>query len=106
MIGNGDLATGAQPIRVATFDKKLTKLPIKFRHVSGMFSVSYNDLTTLEGCPEFVGISFSCSHNKLTSLKYSPKIVEGPYICNDNSKQFTQKEVLAVTRVEEDDVYV
>lgn len=61
-------------------------LPIKFKKVSGDFSISYCGLNTLEGCPEFVGGYFDCSFNYLTSLDFSPKVVERYFDCRSNSK--------------------
>lgn len=85
--------------------KKLTKLPLKFRNVSGDFNCSdnqltsleggpqsvsgnfycsYNQLTSLEGCPQSVGGDFSCSRNQLTSLEGCPKSVGGIFNCDHN----------------------
>jgi len=58
-------------------NKDLTKLPIKFRNVSGYFFCSSNKLTSLEGCPETVVGGFYCSDNNLTSLEGGPKTVGG-----------------------------
>jgi hypothetical protein len=55
----------------------MKKLPVKFRKVSGNFSCSSNKLTTLEGCPKYVGGYFSCSSNNLTTLEGCPKYVGG-----------------------------
>jgi len=38
----------------------MEKLPIKFGNVSGNFDCGYNKLTTLEGCPSYVGGYFWC----------------------------------------------
>jgi hypothetical protein len=38
----------------------MEKLPVKFGKVSGCFSCFGNKLTTLEGCPNYVGGYFSC----------------------------------------------
>ena len=43
-----------------------------------------NVLTTLEGCPEKVGVNFNCSRNKLTDLKGSPKSIGGWFECRYN----------------------
>jgi hypothetical protein len=56
---------------------KMKKLPVKFGKVSGYFWCAANKLTTLEGCPNYVGGSFYCSKNNLTSLEYCPKYVGG-----------------------------
>jgi Leucine-rich repeat (LRR) protein len=63
---------------------KLTKLPLKFRNVSGDFYCSNNRLTTLEGCPQTVGGDFSCSSNQLTTLEGGPKSVGGYFSCYNN----------------------
>jgi hypothetical protein len=64
--------------------KNLTKLPVKFKEVSGYFDCSHNKLTTLEGAPEHVGVRFECSHNKLTTLEGAPEIVGESFYCNNN----------------------
>jgi hypothetical protein len=65
--------------------KGLTKLPVKFKEVSGDFWCDFNSLTSLEGCPERVGGSFTCSNNNLTSLEGCPKYVNGNFWCNINN---------------------
>jgi hypothetical protein len=62
----------------------LTKLPLKFRNVSGYFSCHYNELTSLEGCPSSVGGSFWCHYNKLNSLEGCPSSVGGSFWCHYN----------------------
>ena len=44
----------------------LTKIPYKFKEVSGHFDISGNCLTTFENCPEIAG-SFDCSNNPYLS---------------------------------------
>jgi hypothetical protein len=65
-------------------NKKLTKIPIKFRKVSGNFYCAYNELTSLEGSPKEVGGSFNCAYNQLTSLEGSPEKVKGYFDCSHN----------------------
>ena len=65
-------------------NRRLTKLPIKFRNVSGDFDLNNNELTSLDGCPETVGGYFSCNLNKLTSLEGSPKTVGYDFYCSGN----------------------
>jgi arginine decarboxylase-like protein len=48
--------------------RKLDKIPLRFRDVSGNFLCSDNNLTSLLGCPEWVGGNFHCYENNLTSL--------------------------------------
>ncbi len=62
--------------------KSFEQLPVKFNKVSGNFTVSDGLLTTLAGCPQFVGRNFNCSHSKITSLEGGPQVVDGIYNCN------------------------
>ena len=62
-----------------------TKLPCKFKKVTGSFYCYTNNLETLEGCPEWVGGTFNCGLNHLTSLVGGPEYVGGNYICSNNS---------------------
>ncbi|MEG7685949.1 hypothetical protein, partial [Listeria monocytogenes] len=55
---NGSIDVGDD---VLIYNKGLTKLPLKFNRVDGEFNCSYNQLTTLEGCPNYVGCNFFCS---------------------------------------------
>jgi hypothetical protein len=65
-------------------DVRLTKIPLKFRNVSGYFTCSDNKLTSLEFCPKSVGRDFGCSNNKLTSLKGCPTNVSDSFYCQNN----------------------
>jgi hypothetical protein len=69
---------------VNLFDRELTKLPLKFRNVSGNFWCHNNKLTSLEGSPLSVGGNFWCFDNKLTSLEGSPSSVGGYFYCYMN----------------------
>ena len=51
--------------------RKLNKILVKFRIVTGLFSCADNVLTSLENCPYRVGRDFYCINNKLTSLPLS-----------------------------------
>ena len=62
----------------------LTELPLRFNRVTGSFSCFDNKLTTLKGCPRWVGDWFSCGSNKLTSLEFSPEYVGNDFFCSDN----------------------
>jgi len=55
---------------------QLKEMPLKFNRVSGWFDCSDNQLTTLEGCPNYVGDSFDCSSNYLTTLEGCPKEIK------------------------------
>lgn len=65
--------------------RNLTKLPLKFRNVSGDFNCSSNKkLISLEGSPIFVGGNFNCTCCSLKSLQYGPTIVGDDYLCSHN----------------------
>ena len=53
---------------------------IKFGKAQYDFRVSFNPMTSLEGCPEIVSGYFSCSETKVTSLEGGPKETHG-YNC-------------------------
>jgi hypothetical protein len=62
----------------------IEKLPVKFGKVSGFFDCRMNNLTTLEGFPNYVGGYFNCYGNKLATLEYSPNYVGGRFTCVSN----------------------
>ena len=64
--------------------KALKEIPVQFNVVKGNFSCSYNQLTSLEGCPKEVQGDFSCYDNKLTSLEGCPQEVQGGFLCYYN----------------------
>jgi len=57
---------------------------IRFGVVSKDFYCSYNQLTSLEGAPQEVGVDFECNNNQLTSLEGAPREVRGSFICRNN----------------------
>jgi hypothetical protein len=63
---------------------KLDKIPLKFRKVSGNFNCSFNELSSLDGCPVSVGGYFYCISNKLNSLEFGPIEVGDNFICYNN----------------------
>jgi hypothetical protein len=63
----------------------MEKLPVKFGKVSGDFSCGNNNLTTLEGCPKYVGGDFLCGQNKLTTLEHCPNYVGERFGCSINN---------------------
>jgi hypothetical protein len=63
---------------VSIANGRLTKLPLKFNKVSGDFYCSYNELTSLEGCPKEVGYYFYCGGCK---------------------REFTKEEVISLCKV-------
>jgi hypothetical protein len=57
---------------------------VKFGVVGGDFSCDNNNLTTLEGAPQSVGVSFSCDDNHLTTLEGAPQTVGRGFFCKRN----------------------
>ena len=53
---------------VDLWDKKLKEIPLNFNKVTGNFSCSYNNLTSLEGCPKSIGGKFYCRNNPIESI--------------------------------------
>ena len=58
----------------------LTKIPINFTEVGGVFYCYDNQLTSLEGAPEKVGGDFNCEDNPLKSTKGKPAFIGGEFI--------------------------
>jgi hypothetical protein len=69
---------------VNLYNKGLTELPLTFNKVTGYFTCSCNQLTSLKGSPKWVGGNFYCNGNQLTSLEFSPDYVGGDFFCHDN----------------------
>jgi hypothetical protein len=65
-------------------NKYLTKIPFKFRNVSGSFWCNSNQLSSLKGAPNSVGGGFYCYNNQLTSLEGAPNSVGSHFYCSDN----------------------
>jgi hypothetical protein len=59
--------------------KGLTQIPVKFGRVSGDFSCSWNNLTTLKNCPDYVGEEFFIYSNNLTDYFKSIKEEDFPH---------------------------
>jgi len=81
---------------VNLMDMELEELPINFGIVNGTFDISCNKLTSLKGCPEYVGNHFFCNNNRLKSLEFAPKKVGNNFICSFNylkSLKFSPSEI-------------
>jgi hypothetical protein len=57
---------------------------IRFGKVSRDFSCGNNQLTSLKGAPETVGVDFYCNDNQLTSLEGAPQTVGRNFWCTNN----------------------
>lgn len=60
---------------IARGDISFSKLPIKFGHVEGSFTLVNKRLTTLEGCPHTVTEDFYCSGTLIKNLEGAPNSV-------------------------------
>lgn len=49
------------------------------------FNCTYNNLTSLENCPKYVGEDFLCVSNLLESLEGCPKYIGRNFYCNNNA---------------------
>ena len=65
--------------------KNLKNIPLNFGRVTGNFGCAYNELTSLKGCPTYVGGDFYCNVNKLKSLEYCPSYVGKNFGCYNNN---------------------
>jgi hypothetical protein len=65
-------------------NKSLTKIPLKFKTVTGNFSCSHNKLESLDGSPQSVGGSFFCYDNELKWLEGGPQYVGNHFNCSRN----------------------
>jgi hypothetical protein len=55
---------------------------LHFCEIRDSIDLSYNQITSLEGCVEMVGGEFDISYNPLSSLIYGPQNVQGHYRCH------------------------
>ena len=62
---------------------KLKSIDIKFNEINGLFDCSFNQLSSLEGCPNITN-GFLCAYNELISLESCPTIVNGDFDCSNN----------------------
>ena len=65
------------------------------KSVDGYFSCSWNNLTSLQGCPKIVNKWFNYSWNNLTSLYGCPTRVGNSFNCSNqnNGHKFTEQDV-------------
>lgn len=63
----------------------ITEFLVQFNIISGSFDCSYNNLTTLKGCPRHVGGSFYCNSNNLNSFDHCPEFVGGDFLGYQNN---------------------
>jgi hypothetical protein len=77
----------------------LTSLEGAPSQVGGNFMCNNNKLISLKGAPNKVGGTFDCDKNRLTSLEGAPSQVGGNFTCCDNKTEFTEENVLDVSKV-------
>jgi len=71
---------------VNLFDMELDNLSITFNKVSGYFTCASNNLTSLKGCPKYVGGNFYFGKDNgksITTLEYYPEHVSSRFIISD-----------------------
>lgn len=64
--------------------------------IGGSLYCKDSKLKTLKGCPERIEWNFDCSNNQLTSLEGCPKYVGGYFDCRNNAVKFTEEQVREV----------
>ena len=64
--------------------KCLSKIPVKFRNISGTFDCEDNELTNLEGFPINISGNLYCGSNQLTDLMGCPEVIGGGFYCDNN----------------------
>lgn len=72
------------------------------KYVERDFDVRSNNLKNLVGGPIFVGKNYYAQYNKLTSLKGIAKKIGGVFSCGNNSKSFSEEDVIKLSNVEAD----
>ena len=88
----GDVIKGDVNIGNKNFKKITDILDFSKIVITGNFVCSNNQLTTLEGAPQKVGMSFYCNNNQLTSLEGAPQEIGffttnsrgGTFNCSNN----------------------
>lgn len=60
-------------------DYPVTQLPVTFIHANGSFDVANIGLTTLKGCPRYIGKIFDMAFNK---INYFDEKIDFAYSCN------------------------
>ena len=68
-------------------DEDIDYIPFDFGYVMGHFKCYNNNLESLKGSPDYVGIDFECFDNNLKSLEHGPKYVGGEYDADSNPIQ-------------------
>jgi hypothetical protein len=65
-------------------DIGLTKLPLRFRNVSGSFDCYSNTLTSLQGSPKSVGGYIDCSYNNIKTFQGCSESIGEYFYCVNN----------------------
>src|ERR1035437_625630 len=88
-------------------DKDIKELPefIQYRYVNGTFDCDNTLFTSLRGCPEKILDSFYCSYNNLSSLEYCPNFVGAEFGCHNNLVTFDKDYIMSLCKVDEHRIY-
>lgn len=62
----------------------IREIPLKFRKVSGSFSIAHNGVRSLKNSPEFIGINFYCQSNYISTFDFFPSYIGNHFICDGN----------------------
>ena len=57
---------------------------LNMQYQSGDLNILYDELSSLEGCPNHITGNFTCNHNNLTSLSNGPTNVDLTFTCSYN----------------------
>ena len=72
-------------------------------YVGDNFACQYNQLTSLDGCPNYVGDNFIGQYNQLTNLEGCPNYVGDDFNCSYNQlpeeiKDYPKAEIIRLNR--------
>lgn len=65
--------------------EKLSSLKNCPQYIESIFNCAFNDLKTLEHGPKYVGRTYNCSHNQLNSIKGCPENINVLFDCSFNN---------------------
>ncbi len=72
---------------ISLMDKKIKWIPVKFESVHGSFNVSYNQLTSLEFMPQYIGQDCAIHHNQFSNLEFISEKIDRKLFAEHNPIQ-------------------
>lgn len=85
---------------------KLKSLEGSPSSVGGYYSIAFNPVTDLQYSPEKVGGNFDAQKCKLTSIKGISKEIGGTLHLEKNPTEFKVRDIMSMTKVEKNKVFV